>query len=184
MSQEHILDLWEECNTILNEHFVYDKIFDLFDYDTNLEKLYAELAKLKKERYDINYRFIFLHYDTDYYIYLNTPGILLTNLQTVLTKLDIPNYFCLIVTNHTNLEQELIYLQKNLTNDHSAIGVIVSQLQNCHVTKPLKDIDTNSEAIKNNYCCFNYSCRGHRTALISLLYYKDFLKYGTVSYVK
>lgn len=178
------LNLWEECNNILDKHFVYDKIFDLYAYDTDLKKLYDELSGLKKETYDINYRFIFLHYDTDYYIYPNTPGILLTNLQTILTKLDIPNYFCLIITNHTNLDHELKYLQKHLTNDHSPIGVIVSQLQNCHVIKSLTNIDVNTMNIKNSYCCFNHSRRGHRSALISLLHYKDFLKYGTVSYVK
>jgi hypothetical protein len=176
--------MWDDCNTILKKHFVFDKIFNLCLYDENLNELYDELKKLKKEQYSINYRFIFLHYDTDYYIYPKTPGILLTNLQIILTKLNIPNYFCLIITNHINLEQELQYLQKYLTNDDSPIGVIVSQLQNCHVTKQLTDINVNSMSIKNNYCCFNYTQRAHRKALISLLHYKKFLKYGTVSYVK
>jgi hypothetical protein len=179
-----IFNLWDACIDHLKEYFIYDKIFDLFSYDSNLEKLYLELAELKKDHYDVNYRFIFLHYDTDYYIYPGTPGILLTNLQTILKKLDIPNYFCLIITNHTNLEHEVNYLQKHLTNDHSPIGIIVSQLQNCHVTKSLTNIDINILDIKNKYCCFNHNRRGHRRALISLLHYKDFLKYGTVSYVK
>jgi hypothetical protein len=109
---------------------------------------------------------------------------LLRNLQTILKKLNIPNYFCLIVTNHNNLEQELTYLQENITNDHSAIGVIFSQLQKCHVTHQLTDIKVNSASINTRYCCFNRSQRNHRRALISLLHYNDFLKYGNVSYVK
>jgi hypothetical protein len=182
--QDNMYDLWEECNNILNKHFVFDKIFDLVEYDTDLKKLYDELNELKKETYDTNYRFVFLHYDTDYYLYPNSPGVLLRNLQTILKKLNIPNYFCLIVTNHNNLEQELTYLQENITNDHSAIGVIFSQLQKCHVTHQLTDIKVNSASINTRYCCFNRAQRNHRRALISLLHYNDFLKYGNVSYVR
>lgn len=181
---QSMLDLWNDCIEVLDDYFVYDKIFDLFLYSSDMTQLYNELANLKKDHYDTNYRFIFLHYDTDYYIYPDTAGIQLTNLQTILTKLDIPNYFCLIITNYTNLANELSYLQENLTNDHTPIGVIVSQLQNCHVTNQLTNIDVNRDNIKNKYCCFNHSRRGHRRALISLLHYKDLIKHGAVSYVK
>ena len=180
-----ILDLWPECEDILNKCFVYDKIFDLLAYDSDFSTLANELGALKQETFDSNYRFIFLHYDTDYYLYPGLPGLILTNLQRLLVELDIPNYFCLIITNHTRIKSELEYLCRTFTKDTHPIGSIVCQLQQCHVTK----IDNIQRCNLNNqlefkYSCFNNAARSHRHSLISLLHYKKLLPQGLVSYVK
>lgn len=180
-----ILDLWPECEDLLKKYFVYDKIFDLLNYDENLDDLYNELKNLKKDAFDPNYRFIFLHYDTDYYLYPEIPGLTLTNLQKILVELNIPNYFCLIITNHFNIDKELRYLQKTFTKDDYPIGNIVSQLQQCHVISfdKLEPVDLAND-IKFKYSCLNRCKRSHRHSLISLLNYKNLLVQGMVSYVK
>jgi len=179
-----MLNLWPECETILQKYFVYDKIFDLFYYDQNFEKLQAELTKLKQDCFPPNYRFVFLHYDTDYCIYPGIPGIMLTNLQQLLVELDIPNYFCLIVTNHFNIKQDLSYLQQVFTKDTHPIGSIICQLQQCHV-KPFKELlPCEPTKLEHKFSCFNYTKKSHRDSLISLLNYKNLLGQGLVSYVK
>jgi hypothetical protein len=177
-------DLWPECEKILKANFVYDKIFDLLRYDNNLDLLVNELSNLKKESYDPTYRFIFLHYDTDYYLYPGLPGITLTNLQQILVHLDIPNYFCLLVTNYPNIGHDLTYLQKTFSTDPYPIAHIVCQLQKCHI----KSFDALSKCsvhtdIKYKYSCLNNSRRVHRRFLISLLSYKNLLDHGLISYV-
>lgn len=180
-----MLNLWVNCEEILRRNFVYDKIFDLLDYDSDLNKLTEELKQLKKDTFESNYRFIFLHYDTDYYLYPDRPGLTLTNLQRLLAKLDIPNYFCLIITNHGMIKKDLEYLQEVFTKDNCTIGSIVCQLQQCHVTQfeTLEQCDLNNQ-LKFKYSCFNNAKRSHRHALIGLLSYKKLLDQGLVSYVK
>lgn len=180
-----LFDLDEGCSQILDKYFTYDKIFDLFEYDQNINLLHDELIALKQERYEDNYRFIFLHYDTDYYLFPNTAGILITNLQRLLVKLDIPNYFCLIITNHNNLDTELKFIQSVYAKNDAPISCIVSQLQKCHVT-PLSELDSievDHVNIIKHYSCFNNSNRSHRHAIIRLLAHDDLLDRGLVSYV-
>lgn len=178
------LSLWPESEEILKKYFQFDKIFDLLPYSNDFESLKQDLINLKKDSYDINYRFIFLHYDTDYYVYPDAPGLVLFNLQKILVELGIPNFFCLIITNHNNLSFELEYLRKHFTTDQCAISFILHQLQKCHVTTDFKDVDINFELINKNYSCFNRSRRFHRRALVSLLQHNNLLDQGIVSYVK
>lgn len=177
-----VLNLWPECDDILQKYFVYDKILDLLNYDS-IESLKSELSLLKKDSYPINYRFIFLHYDTDYYVYQTTPGILLTNLQIILQELDIPNYFCLIITNYNNIEKELEVLRSTFTTDSYPIGSILCQLQQLHVVKNLTELELNVKSIEKSYSCFNRNRRSHRHVLVSLLNYHNLLEKGLISYV-
>lgn len=180
-----LFDLDDNCSQLLDKYFTYDKIFDLFAYDQNINLLSAELTALKQERYKDNYRFVFLHYDTDFYLFPNTAGLLITNLQRLLFELDIPNYFCLIITNHNNLDTELKFIQSVYTKDDVPISCIVSQLQKCHVTTPaeINNIDVNRADIFKHYSCFNNSRRSHRHAIVGLLAHDNLLDQGLVSYV-
>lgn len=175
-------ELWPECETILKKYFVYEKIFNLYSYVNNFDQLKDDLSLYKKNNYDANYRFIFLHYDTEYYLYPNVSGLFLTNLQRLLVKLDIPNYFCIVITNHYNIKEDLLYLQKNFTKDEYPIGSIICQLQNVHVTKKLEACELNAN-LNYNFSCLNKSKRSHRSSLIGLLNYKKLLSNGLISYV-
>ena len=116
MQIRHTQVLDQTTIDILKKYFIFDCIFNLLDYDLNMQQLYNELKELKQNEYEPNYRFIFAHYDTEYYINHSTPGITLINLQKILESLDIPNYFCIPLTQQ-NLQSMCSYLKKNLTND-------------------------------------------------------------------
>lgn len=175
MSFAHSLPL-----PILKKYYQFDKIFDLLEYDQNLSDLYAELKSLTRESYPNNYRFIFLHYDTDYYITNNQPGILLRNLQRIVHNLDISNYFCLILTQQ-DIQAELDQLAIEETRDRVSIAVITHLLQDCNYL-PRTAQDLNPDCITRHYMCLNRVGRTHRRMMFSWLKHNNLLDKGFVSY--
>lgn len=166
-------------NTSLNKYFKYDKLFNLHHYDEDMTRLYDELKSLKKEHYENNYRFIFLHYDTDYYITKNQPGVLLRNLQRVIWSLDISNYFCLVLSQQ-DLQAELDQLAVEETSDEVSIACITHSLQNL-LYLPKDSTDVNSDGIDRHYICLNRIQRFHRICMFSLLQHNQLLDKGVVS---
>lgn len=168
---------------ILKKYFVFDHIFNLYYYDTDMQKLYDTLKSLKKDVYEDNYRFIFLHYDTEYYIAQNLPGNTIINLQKILESLEIPNYFC-IVLSQQHLQTQCQQARKLLTNDDCSIQTITNNLHHaCYLPVENKDLDLNVEAISKKYISLNGVGRFHRRVLISLLKHKNLLDDGIVSYL-
>ena len=165
---------------ILKQYFKFDRVFDLIDYDSNMMNLYNELLELKKDSYEHNYRFIFLDYDTDYYITNNQPGLMLRNLQRIITSLDISNYFCLILT-QKNITNELEILRQEETTDNCAIASIQHYLQDL-LWGNMADINITTNSIISKYQSLCGQRRSHRTLLYSLLQNKNLLDQGMVSY--
>jgi hypothetical protein len=170
----------DHITPILDKYFWYDKIFDLLDYDEDLQSLYEELKQLSKPHYENNYRFIFLHYDTDYYITNDQPGVLLRNLQRMIWSLGIGNYFCLILSQQ-NLENELDRLRIEETTEDVSIACITHPLQNINYFPQLVE-NLNSDKIVKNYSCFNRQKRFHRLAMFVLLKENNLLDKGMVSF--
>ena len=166
---------------ILNKYFKYDKIFNLVEYDHDLSLLYNELLMLKKNAYDADYRFIFLHWDTDYYITNDQPGLLLRNLQRILFSLDISNYFSLIVT-HQNIDTQLEQLRIEETTDDIPIACIVTMLQEFNYDSIDGNLKLNPDLIEKKYISLNGQRRFHRTFLYSYLKHMNLLDQGIVSY--
>ena len=182
MKSKLILD--QSTVDVLKKYFKFDKIFYLLDYSYDMARLYADLQALKQESYEHNYRFIFLHYDVEYYITNDIPGILLLNLQKILADLDISNHFCLILT-HQQLSSQLTWLHENTTTDAVKIDSLpyynyffVQQLNNS--VDP--DIEINKQCIDSKYISLNRVVRFHRTVLFSLLQKKNILDQGMVSF--
>ena len=164
----------------LSKYFQYDKIFNLMDYDSNMILLYRELKKLTKRCYEHNYRFIFYHWDSDYYLTHDTPGFTLRNLQRILVKLDIPNYFCLIITQQ-NIEKDLEKLRlEECVNEPIAISCIQAVLQDAtYMDYSNLDPGLNIDKV---FISLNGRVRTHRTIIMSLLKHKNLLNKGIVSY--
>jgi hypothetical protein len=165
---------------ILSKYFQYDKIFNLINYDSNMILLSNELQKLTKSCYESNYRFIFCQWDTDYYLPNNTAGFTLRNLQRILVQLDIPNYFCLLITQQ-NIDNELEQLRtEECFNDPHTISCFRVALQKIYYMKdpqdePLINVD-------KVFISLNGQARKHRTVIFSLLQYKNLIDKGIVSY--
>lgn len=171
--------------SILKKHFVFDKLFNLFEYDLDMSRLYTDLKKLKKEAYPHNYRFIFLHYDTEYYVQGNTYGVTMLNLQRILAELDISNYFCLVLSQQ-QLAPSLKTLKKQETVD--SVTVASLQYQNFYFTNQYfhrhdHTADINREAIVDHYFCANRQTRFHRRVFFSLLKSHNLLQQGSVSFL-
>jgi hypothetical protein len=163
----------------LSKYFIYDKIFNLLDYDGDMMALYHELATLKKNYYENNYRFIFCHWDTDYYLNVSGPGMTLRNLQRILVNLDIPNYFCLIITGQ-NIGDDLAVLRREeAANDLHPIS---------HITTFLQDFgfncvnESSTVTIDKVFISLNGRVRKHRTLALSLISHKQLLDNGIISY--
>jgi hypothetical protein len=165
---------------VLDQYFKYDKIFDLLDYDQDIMQLRDELKLLKRSTYESNYRFIFLHYDTDYYITNEQPGLLLRNLQKILWSLDISNYNCLILSQQ-DLQAELDQLRVEETADDVSIACITHPLQDINYFPQLA-VDINADRIEKNYICLNRVPRAHRLIFFTLLQHHQLLDKGLVSY--
>lgn len=172
--------------SVLKKFFVFDRIFNLTRYDHNMNKLYEELSQLKQVKYQNNYRFIFLFYDTQYYIPNNKAGLTLLNLQRILHQLDIPNYFCLILSQQP-IAEELNYLRQTETTDDCSIDSIV--YYNYYTTDIFNNVanidpelEINEHMICSKYQSLNRIKRFHRRVLFSILKDKNLLDHGAVSY--
>ena len=180
MNHPSILD--PEALAILNKYFVFDKIFDLLQYDMDMQRLYNDLALLKRDSYDDNYRFIFLHYDTEYYISQTTPGLTLINLQKILENLDISNYFCILLTQQ-DLQSTCNQLNIELTSNDCSIAVISNFLHKpIHPTVQDSKLELNVTSISKKYISLNRIGRFHRRIIVAFLKYKNLLQFGMVSY--
>ena len=171
---------------VLRKHFTYDKLFNLVDYDFNMTGLYHELKQLQKSCYDPNYRFIFIHWDTDYYISNDQPGLTLRNLQRILKALDISNYFCLVITQQS-LQDQLLTLQKQETTDEHPITGITTWLQDLvnrqDVIRGYQDgVSANIDAMAKKFICLNGVKRFHRSLIFAHLQQQGRLDQGIVSF--
>ena len=170
-----------EVIDILKKYFKFDKIFNLIKYDQDMELLYDQLAELKKPIFESNYRFIFLHFDTDYYISKTEPGLTFLNLQRILTALDIDNYFCLIITQQ-NLENVSKIVKDITTKDSTSIAVISAMLWQLYYMPVDGDLKINVDKISKKYISLNNIKRFHRRCLLALLKKNKMLNDGVVSY--
>lgn len=167
---------------ILKKYFIFDKIFNLLDYDYNMEELHTQLKVLRKDSYEPNYRFVFLHYDTEFYLN-NTVGLTTYNLQVILQDLDIPNYFCLLITQQ-NIQQMLNHTNTQLTADPYSVAVLQNFLHTPLHQDTDKNLELNPDSITSHYISLNGVRRFHRRVLVSLLKEKQLLDKGIVSYGK
>ena len=167
---------------ILKKYFIFDKIFDLFDYDQNMEQLYNDLKQLKKPVFESNYRFIFLQTDTEYYVNKTQPGLTFINLQRILLELDISNYFCLMLTQQ-DLQKQSQLCRDLLTTDSVSIAVFPVMLNPFFFERRFNpDIKVNETKILKKFITLNRITRFHRRCLVALLKEKNILDQGTVSY--
>ena len=171
---------------ILKKYFVFDQVFDLQNYDLNMHQLYLDLKKFRKNIFAPNYRFIFLHYETEYYLDKKYPGLTLINLQRILAALDISNYFCLVLTQQ-DISHHLKFLRKTESPDLTSIDSI--KYQSYFYTNELLSskldykIKIDSGKISKKYLCLNSRPRFHRRVVFSLLKSQGLLHDGFVSYL-
>lgn len=165
---------------ILKKYFEFDCIFNLLDYGVSLKNLREDLLPLCKKVYANNYRFVFLHYDTDYHIAKDQPGLIMRNLQRIVADLDISNYFCMVVS-QKDLQPHLDLLREQETTDDCSIFCLQHPLQE-GMHFDMIDVELNEHKIEHKFMCLNKVKRHHRTILYALLKDKNLINKGAVSY--
>ena len=166
--------------SILKQYFEFDEIFNLYKYGVGLDGLYNELKTLCKSEYNNNYRFIFLHYDTDYHITNDQPGLVLRNLQRIIKELDISNYFCMVVS-QKDLQKDLDTLREQETLDDCSIYCLQHPLEDFSHFDYF-DVNLNADQIKHNFVCLNRIKRKHRTILYALLKDRNLVDKGIITF--
>jgi hypothetical protein len=148
-----------------------------------MDQLRAELLLLRKNQHEPNYRFVFLHYDTEYYITQDFPGLTLINLQKILESTDIPNYFCLLLSQQDLQPMCNLVWKEFAPNDSCSIANIHNFLHHqIHPYVEDTNLGINNLSITKKYISLNGTARFHRRMLVSLLQDKNLLDSGKVSH--
>jgi hypothetical protein len=162
------------------------QFYDLSIYDFNMESLYQKLKVYLTNRFgnnklcfDFSERLVFHHYDHDFYLNKEFPGLTLYNLQLILKELGIPNYFCRIVTNLPNYSKYTQLAQQILTSDPCAITPITTSY--FHINE-INDIDLNIKDIDRPFVVGSRLSRFHRTIFVAKLFANNLQNKGYVNY--
>jgi hypothetical protein len=101
---------------------------DLLTVDNTSEKdLYNLLLPLHKDVYADNDRIVFTCFGTLTHTFDDLPADLLIRLQKMLVYVDIPNFFCIVISNQ-NLSEELTYVcNKYAVDENPMVNIICSK---------------------------------------------------------
>lgn len=118
---------------LLNK-FAVDHFINLneIDQQNSFSVLYSLLENIKQDPFPDEYRIVFYYYKPLKKTFLDCPCDILDYLQKVLCYYDIPNFFVIIVTNDTSINDDLEYLRQKYTNDenHCITAMIIPNLKN------------------------------------------------------
>ena len=136
---------WFKIAQLLQEKYTIVAEIDLLTLDSNPQLLYHALKLAYKECYKPNDRILIYHYDTDFYYAKGSPGFTISNLMTCLKSLDISVNFCLLLTNHYGISNEI----NQLSSDHLDMPIFESNYQLLQTTPTPIPININIKKIKN-----------------------------------
>lgn len=148
-----------------------------------MSSLCRELELVKKDEFGPGDRIVFVLFDHDFYLDNTGPGWTLYNLQLILSYLDIPNYFCLLLTKMPDYDDLTCLVQTNLTNDDFPIRSITTLLNKDFF--PDRDVsprESHIDRITKSFCVLSRQARPHRTFFISRLWSEGVLDHGIIGY--
>jgi MoaA/NifB/PqqE/SkfB family radical SAM enzyme len=105
----------------------------------------SEFKRIHRDEYAGNQRILFIQRSGDIYVKNDNVGIILKNLQMVANKVDISNFFIILLSNNPNLSQELEFVTKISSDPISITGVYVDEGTNIPVV--VKDHPTGHKEI-------------------------------------
>jgi hypothetical protein len=74
--------------------------------------LQSEFKKIHRDEYTNNQRILFVQRSGDVYVKNNSVGLILKNLQIIANEVDVSNFFIIVLSNNTELNQELEFARK------------------------------------------------------------------------
>ena len=168
---------WPVIATHLKEKYNIIAEIDLLELDSNPQRLYHDLKQAYRERYEPNDRILIYHYDTDFY-YTDGPGFTISNLMTCLNSLDISVNFCLLLTNHYGISNEI----NQLSNNDLDMLIFENNYQLMQTDPDPDPVDINIDKIRKPYICLNGAQRSHRILFLSYLKEYQLLDSGILSW--
>jgi hypothetical protein len=165
------------------------KEFNLCRYDKDMRYLYQDLKNFLQDFFPdgvVNFknheRIVFYHEDLDYYVDANFPGFTLYNLQLILRELDIPNFFCAVISAVPGYDY-YTRLVKNILRPDDCPLRAVTQYMDIAVAETLpSDINLNTEHITHPFIFQSRARRFHRTFFAAKIFEKHLQNKGLVSY--
>jgi hypothetical protein len=113
----------------ITNQFNVIKLLDLNVLDTGLQKdIYDQLKPLHKETFENNERIVFYCFSPLSRKFADFPAETLIHLQKMLVYIDIPNFFCIVITNDAKLQQDLIYVCDLFTKNETPIKAILYEV--------------------------------------------------------
>jgi hypothetical protein len=165
----------------LKSHFNLIDVVRMTQYGYRLPDLYSRLKTIKKDRYEHNDRIVFIMDDVNFYIG-NQLSPTAHNLQQFLYKLDIPNYFCIIVTEQPYVSQEMTHVRKLYGKEVCDIDVLDVYIDSYLKINDIAPLALNLDRIERSYIMLSRVQRKHRVLLFSMLQHDNLLDRGLVSF--
>lgn len=167
------------------------KKYNVTEYAHCMQLLYKELSIFLQGKFpdgqikfDSDERIMFLIDDLDYFVDHDFPGFSLYNLQLILRELDVPNFFCAIVSNIPNYDRYTKKIRDVLRPDDVPMRAISlspgTRFKLKNKSPSSKKIDI--EKIEYPYIVLSRLNRFHRTVFMSKLFDLDLHTKGLVSY--
>lgn len=170
--------LWPMISARLQTKYNIIAEINLYKLGNDPGRLYQALASAYKDQYDPNDRILIYHYDTDFYYGRGEAGFIISNLMTCLNHLDISVCFCLLLTNHYGISNEI---NQGVTNE---FGMQI--FENNYLLKQTdpnpNPIDINVDKIVKSYICLNGAKRSHRVMFLCYLREHQLLDCGILSW--
>jgi hypothetical protein len=165
----------------LGAHFNLVDVIHLPSYAWRMPELYTHLKSIKKDRYEHNDRIVFVMDDINFYI-ANQISPVMHNLQQFLYKLDIPNYFCVIVTEQTYVANEANQVRSLYGKEKCNISVLDVVVDSWLKIKDIPPLDCNFDLIERSYIMLSRVERKHRVLLFAMLKQAKILDQGLISF--
>ena len=99
--------------------------WDYNDYESSQSWLDGICKKVYRKEFQNNQRIVFTLCNGDIYIKEQPVGLILRNLQILLNENDISNFFIVLISNNSNLEQELNYINNISTDTVPITGISI-----------------------------------------------------------
>lgn len=122
----------EEAQKILSNNYKILSLIDLTSIDcTSQKNIYDLLLPLQKKEFNNNERIVFYCFSPLHHKFNDLPADVLIQLQKMLVYVDIPNFFCIILTNIKELQSELDYICNNFAVKETPIKTIICEDSTC-----------------------------------------------------
>lgn len=133
-------DLTSTINQLKEKYSIDQPIYLSKFYHENGDRwLYNTLKSLYKSSYDSNERIVFVQDCADVYDYNDCPGKMITQLQKYASKIDISNFFIILISKNKFINKELEEVRQLYSTDDCVIQHLIVEDLDYRITELKQD---------------------------------------------